>query len=131
MRGMEFAFQSAMNIAPVSAALAAPPQVPVAAPANGTFDQALASATSRQQVPLLGTICRTLAAENPFAIAAAAARGFLVGGPAGAAIGAGLTALGPVLHPSTSPAGDRVTGDSCVVERTEALLTAYHPSSQT
>ena len=120
-----------MVIAPLSGTLAASPQYPAAAPLNDTFAQALARATPRQQVPLLGTICRTLAAENPLAIAAAAARGFLVGGPAGAAVSAGLTALGPVLHPSTSATGDRVTGDPSVVERTEALFAAYSSISRT
>lgn len=83
---------------------------------DGSFGQTLeATLDTLQQVPLVGTIFRAIG-EHPLQIAGAAARGFLAGGPVGAAAGAGLAVL-----------SDQVSGDSTVVPRTEAMLKASGP----
>ncbi len=93
-----------------------PSELPPAVTSGGTFDQTLqATLDPLQQVPVLGTIFRAIG-DHPLQILGAAAQGFVTGGPVGAAVGAGLTAL-----------GDQVSGDTTVVPRTEAMLKAYGP----
>lgn len=91
------------------------PPAPVGS-SGGAFDQAMsATLWPLQQVPVVGTIFRAIA-NHPLQMIGAAAQGFLTGGPIGAAASAGLTAL-----------GDQVSGDTTVVPRTEAMLKAYGP----
>lgn len=117
----------AMIIPPLPPSGRPAPAVP-AAPSASAFAATLAAALPQQNVPEPGMICRALEAERPLAIAGAAARGFLLGGPIGAAVGGGIAALGPFFH-LPLPAGDGVTGDQSIIQRTASTLAAYAPST--
>lgn len=83
---------------------------------GGGFAQTLeATLDPLQELPVVGTIFRAIG-QHPLEVLGAAARGFLTGGPIGAATGAGLAVL-----------SDQVSGDSTVVSRTEAMLKASGP----